>query len=318
MAAMFVFGCPVTEPELYELHAEPGIRRAAEPDSVILPQAAPRSPAHVYNVLLDQAARFDGLEALILIHEEAEIVDRDFCGKLRSALRDPLIALVGCAGGTGLRGMAWWDATATWASSRYRSREFGGAELPGLLGDGWNPEPRRPGESPVEVEAIDGSLMVISAWAVRNLRFDESLGPRYGYDYDLCMQARAAGRKVVVANLKFRHYFPLGVIKDPDTWMEAHMRAAEKWDHPETEEWKSRARRAEGEAAAARLLSASKMYECQALSWAHERELNAATDNLSWRLTAPLRRLAALSRAARPHSSSSRLTSSRENAGRPR
>jgi hypothetical protein len=294
---MFVFGCPVTEPELYELHAEHGIRRAAEPDSVILAQAAPRSPAHVYNVLLDQAARLEGLEALILIHEEAEILDPDFCATVRSVLSDPAVAVIGCAGGVGLRGMAWWDGAPTYVASRYRSREFGRAELPGLLPDGWNPPPRRP-DAPTEVQAVDGVLMVISAWAVRNVRFDESLGPRYGFDYDFCMQVRAAGRRVVVANLQLGHYYPLGVIKDPDAWMEAHVRAAEKWD-PEPGDWKAHARQAEGEAAAARLLSASKMYECQALAWAQEREFTEATDNLSWRLTAPLRKLMALSREAR-------------------
>lgn len=295
---MFVFGCPVTEPELYERHAERGIRRAAEPDSVVLAQATPRSPAHVYNLLLDQAARFENLEALILLNEEAEILDPGFCATVRSMLSRPGIAVIGCAGATGVRSMAWWDGAATWVSSKYRSREFGGAELPGLLPDGWNEEPRRPDATPVEVDAVDGVLMVISAWAVRNLRFDESLGPRYGYDYDFCMQARGAGRKVVIADLRVAHYFPLGVVKEPEIWIEAHIRAAEKWG-PEAAGWKQRARRAEGEAAAARLLSASKMYECQALTWAQRRELESATDNLSWRITAPLRRLNALRREAR-------------------
>ena len=41
--------------------------------------------------------------------------------------------------------------------------------------------------------------MVLSPWAVRELRFDESLGKLHGYDFDICMQARAAGKKVVDA-----------------------------------------------------------------------------------------------------------------------
>ena len=83
------------------------------------------------------------------------------------------------------------------------------------------------------------------------------------------------------------------------------MRAAEKWDGRmpngvEAEpDWKLRARRAEAEAATARLLSASKMYEIQALTWEHERQLEAATDSLSWRITAPLREMSTAYRTVR-------------------
>ena len=44
--------------------------------------------------------------------------------------------------------------------------------------------------------------MVLSPWAVRELRFDESLGKLHGYDFDICMQARAAGKKVVTADFR--------------------------------------------------------------------------------------------------------------------
>ncbi len=170
--------------------------------------------------------------------------------------------------------------------------------------------PAEPGVG--EVDVVDGVMMAISPWAVRNLRFDESLGPRHGYDFDFCLQARAAGRKVVTEDLRVAHYYPLGVVGDPDTWMEAHMRAAEKWEgripglqpiEPDVD-WKLRARRAEGEAAAARLLSATKMYEVQALEWEQDRQYKQVTGNLSWQITAPLRRLNALRREARgrrPH-----------------
>jgi hypothetical protein len=36
------------------------------------------------------------------------------------------------------------------------------------------------------------------------------------------------------------------------------------------------------------------MYEIQALTWEHERQLDIATDSLSWKITAPLRQLGAL------------------------
>lgn len=301
---MIAFGCAITEPEHYKLYAEAGIRLAAEPDSTVLAQGAPFSKAPIYNLILDQAASSADLEALVLIHEKAEILDAGFCQKVRQALADPEVAVIGCAGGAGVRGIAWWDGKAAWASSVYRSEELG-CELPGLLHVAWNATEHGADRGPGEVDAVDGVIMALSPWAVRNIRFDESLGPRYGYDFDFCLQARAAGRKVVTEDLKVAHYYPLAVVDEPETWIEAHMRAAEKWDDRMPDgaaaktDWKPRARRAEAEAATALLLSASKMYEAQALAWAQQREFREATDNLSWRMTAPLRRLNALRRATR-------------------
>jgi hypothetical protein len=109
----------------------------------------------------------------------------------------------------------------------------------------------------------------------------------------------------MIADLKLAHHYPLALIKDPETWTESHIMAAEKWDGrmpnaPEVEvDWKLRARRAEGEAAAARLLSSTKMYEIQALIDAHERDFTAATRSMSWRITKPLRQLSALFKGAR-------------------
>ena len=69
--------------------------------------------------------------------------------------------------------------------------ELGGGEVP------WPDDGGRPPCAPIgEVDSVYGLLLALSPWAVRNLRFDESLGPRYGHDFDLCAQARAAGRKV--------------------------------------------------------------------------------------------------------------------------
>ena len=63
-----------------------------------------------------------------------------------------------------------------------------------------------------------------------NLRFDESLGQMHGYDFDICMQARAAGKKVVTADLQVVHHHSLRLIDDPESWIKAYMRLAEKWD----------------------------------------------------------------------------------------
>ena len=97
----------------------------------------------------------------------------------------------------------------------------------------------------------------MSPWAIENLRFDESLGKLHGYDFDICMQARAAGKKVVTTDFRAIHHHSLTLISDPESWIEAHIRIAEKWDGrmesaPELGDWRTRALRAEAEAAASK------------------------------------------------------------------
>ena len=77
--------------------------------------------------MLDQVADREDLEALVLLHQDAEIVDADFCAKIREALRDPEVALVGCAGAIGVRSIAWWEGSVTWASFTHRYKEMAAA-----------------------------------------------------------------------------------------------------------------------------------------------------------------------------------------------
>jgi len=46
---------------------------------------------------------------------------------------------------------------------------------------------------------VDGSLMVLSPWTVRSVRFDEGLRVGYGFDTDYCRQVRGAGRRTLPA-----------------------------------------------------------------------------------------------------------------------
>src|SRR5665809_19469 len=110
---MIAFGCSITNPELYEGCALPGIRLASEPDSELLAQEHAGTLFHSYNLLLDLAAERDDLEALVLVHQDAEIVDADFCKKLRESLSDPEVALVGSGGAVGVRSIAWWQGSVT-------------------------------------------------------------------------------------------------------------------------------------------------------------------------------------------------------------
>jgi GT2 family glycosyltransferase len=302
---MIAFGCSITVPDIYERCAKPGIRMAAEPDSEVFALASAGSIFRSHNLILERAATREDLEALVLVHQDAEIVDPDFCSKLRRAVRDPDVGVVGCLGAVGVRSIAWWEGSVTWASSVYRYGELGGGELPAVAWNGDEPSPElRTGE----VDTVDGFLMVLSPWVVRNLRFDESLALPHGYDFDFCLQVRAAGRKVVTEDFKVAHHHALKLISNPEPWIEAHIRVAEKWEGrmpnagAGADDWKQRARRAEAAAAAAWLLAASRTLQADARARQHESRLREMTDSLSWRITAPLRRLNAMRRAARRRS----------------
>jgi hypothetical protein len=287
---MIVFGSAITDSHTYEQYAKSGIRLASESDSVVLAYPSAGSLFRNYNLLLDKAAEFDDLEALALIHQDTELVDSDFCDKVREALSDPDVAIVGCAGAIGVRGIAWWEGAVTWASFTHRYQELGGGDFEGV---GWSPDETPSHAETGEVDSIDGFVMVVSPWAVRELRFDESLGRLHGYDFDFCMQARVAGRKVVTADFRAIHHHSLDLINNRDAWVEAHIRLMEKWDghlpnaRAASDDWRQRALRAEAEAAAAKgdAKSSRLKYEAQG------RELDRLVRSKSWRLTAPLRSL---------------------------
>jgi hypothetical protein len=260
---MIAFGVSITEPKQYERFAEPGIRLVAEPDSAILAHGAAGSVFRSYNMLMDQARKLDGLEALVLIHQDAEIIDPDFLAKIRDAISDPDVAIVGCAGAIGVRNIAWWEGSVTWASFTHRYEEFGGGEVPALA---WTPDETPTYAGTGEVETVDGFVLGLTPWALRELRFDEALGQAiHGYDFDLCLQARSKGKKVVTADLKVVHHHDLKLIRDVGNWIEAHIKIAEKWDgrmplvgqEGDPEDWEARARRAEAHASAERMIALS-------------------------------------------------------------
>src|SRR4051794_24031287 len=260
---MIAFGVSVTDPEVYERCAEPGIRRVAEPDTEVMAHGSTGSVFRSYNMLMDRAKKLDGLEALVLIHQDAEIIDPDFTAKIRESLSDPDVAIVGCAGAIGVRNIAWWDGSVTWASFTHRYEELGGGEVPALA---WTPDETPTYAETGEVETVDGFVLGVTPWAINELRFDESFGQAiHGYDFDFCLQAREKGKKVVTADLKVIHHHDLKLIRDVGNWIEAHVKVAEKWDgrmplvgkEGDPEDWKARARRAEAQASAERMIALS-------------------------------------------------------------
>jgi hypothetical protein len=288
---MIAFGSSITEPEVYRRCAEPGIRRAAEPDSEIRPMSAVGSIFRSYNALLDEFADRADLEALVLVHQDAEIVDADFCRTVRDALSDPDVGLVGCVGAIGVRSIAWWEASVTCASFINRYDEHGGGDLPSFSW-AWSDAPAyaRVGG----VETLDGFVLVIAPWVVRNVRFDEQLGEFHGYDLDFCLQVREVGRKVRTADFRAIHYRQLDMVPDPERWVEAHVKLADKWDGrmgigAAAGSWRDRALRAEADTEAALMLAHMNSLESDARVLELRRALAETTESISWRITAPLR-----------------------------
>jgi hypothetical protein len=291
---MIAFGSAVTKPDVYRRCAERGIHLAAEADSQVFASPSIGSIFRSYNALLDQAATLEDLEALVLVHQDAEIVDKDFCQIVRETLSDPDVGVIGCVGAIGVRSIAWWEGSVSCASFIHRFDEHGGGDL-AAFSWAWVDAP--PYARTGEVDTVDGFLLVLSPWVVRNIRFDESLGQLHGYDFDYCLQVRASGRKVVTADFRAIHNHSLKPFSDPHNWIEAHIRVANKWNGRLAEvgsgpgSWKERARRADAERDAARALDSANRLKLQA----RERELNEAIEeaagSISWRITAPLRML---------------------------
>jgi hypothetical protein len=292
---LIAFGCSITRPGVYRSCAERGIRLASEPGTQVLARPAVGSIFEGYNQILDEAAGLVGLEALVLLHQDAEIADPGFCSKLRDALRDPRVGVVGCAGAVGVRSIAW-------ASFLHRVPELGGGVSASYT---WDEKAAPPYCQLGEVDTVDGVLLALSPWVVRNVRFDESLGQvLHGYDFDFCLQVRAAGRKIATADFKVIHHHPIRVT-DQEPWTRAHVAIAEKWDGKmpgvgvAPGSWRQRARQAEAEAAVIRARAAAKELEIEARAAEYEDQLSLMTNSIGWRLTAPVRRANGIGRAWR-------------------
>lgn len=206
---MIAFGAAVTDPEVYEELALPGIERAAEPDSLVLTRSG-LSIREAYDELMDAAARQPGLEALVLLHQDLELSDDSLPRRARRLLRDPRVAVAGPLGARGLT-----------LHLRHGSRTLHGAvAAPGIR--------RRFSRGPEEVEAVDGALLVLAPWVVRGIRFGRAAAPFHGYDLELALRARAHGGKAICADIP---YFHRHVSKrDFAAQSEAGVALARRWD----------------------------------------------------------------------------------------
>ena len=298
---MIAFASIVAEPEPFERFARPGIERAMEPGSEVIILASLHPAARSLNLVLDAAMELEDLEALVIVDPFTELLGSGLCRTVREAFADPEVAVLGVYGGSGFRGTAWWEGEVRGHPAEHHYRELGSGSkelYPWLAGC----------DGPGEVEAVNEMVVVLSPWAVRNLRFDESLHLRHGVEIDLCHQARAAGRKVRVEPIDFRYHGPLAFNADRrqiQVWQEAHIALSSKWTHdptpqdPNSPEWEHRARQAEAEREAARAFSYPLDLALEAQRERLEGELAEYTGSIGWKLTSPLRRLNATQRERR-------------------
>lgn len=287
---MIAFGCVVSEPEAYRRYAEPGIALAREPDSRVYPFAAVGTLGRSCNLLRESAAACEDLEALVILHPHAQLDDSSFTAKVRAALADPTVAVLGVAGGRG-EGLAWWRHGVSRGTVVQRHNDAGGGELDAF-------EWARPGPAPADVDAVDGFVLVLSAWAVRHVAFDERTILGHAFDVDYCRRVRAEGRRVATIDARVIEHRELELVEDLELWVEAHIALADTWT-PDTEaqiDWQRRARRAEAEREAARTIAYSRRLGHDMQLDRLRAQLDAMTATRSWRLTRPLRELNRLRR----------------------
>jgi hypothetical protein len=237
---LIAFGCAIASEGKYRRCALPSIERSRERHAPLVELRDQDCLFKAYNRILDEVSSDPRIEALVLMHEDTEIRDRDFDAKVRRVLIDPDVAVVGAIGARGVNGIDWWNChTGVGACTHLvftddeSERTMGETEVTGFMQEG---EVLGPGGAG-QVDAVDGFLLVLSNWAIRKLRFDESLGPGFhGYDADICFQARDAGRKVWVAKIDAAHH--RGFTLDPRVdgpvrsaeWRRAHMAFRRKWE----------------------------------------------------------------------------------------
>ncbi len=282
---MIAFGCSITEPEPY-LRATRNRASASPPSRIRSSSRSPRweRSGRSYNLLLDAAAAHDDLEALVLVHPAHR--DRRSGRAARSS------GGVRRSGGRGGR-MRWRDRGALdrlvgGRSQRaahviHRYLEHGGGELPAFS---WTERSQASGRGrhrrrvPARAVAMGG--------AQSSLRRGPVFG--HGFELDYLPAGRAAGRKVMIADLPVIRASLAGSRERPG--------AMGRGPHPAGHasgtvgcRGSRAARRLEGRAPAARRPSARLPVRspipastgCDAAIEELQRALEQATGTLSWR-----------------------------------
>ena len=183
----------------------------AAPEDLILTLTGQSGICAPYNEFIREARRRPDCEAVVLLHEDAQIIDPDFRAKALAAVAEENVGVVGVIGGSDLRDHSWWHARRR-AGLAYESHRVVDV-----------------GHRRADVDVVDGLLTIVSPAAFRTLLYDEENFPRFhGYEVDYCLQVRDKGMRVVVRDIDVMHR-PTSWSRDREDWKAAGIAMAAKW-----------------------------------------------------------------------------------------
>ncbi len=199
------YGCCVGSDEKLRRYVLPRL----PPLRLLYAQRDQTSIAVAYNQILDDA-REDGVEVLILQHDDLEITDPRGEDKLVAAAQLPTVALAGVAGGGGA-GLAWWNQSPI-GHQKTDTMDIDFGQREGF------------------VTLLEGSLLAFGPWAIKHLRFDERFPGFHGYD-EIARQACAQNKLSAVVDVDTWHHNPMGFKSEAShqEWLDADRMYREKW-----------------------------------------------------------------------------------------
>ncbi len=200
---MIYFGTCAPYPGKVPTISNPGIRKGMVDEiyEYLHYESNGREIFSAYSVLMWKA-RAENAECLVLLHDDLEFRDVALASKLRTAFSDPSVAIVGLIGARNVKSLRWWEG-----KRKGKVTDLG-------IGARWSPRLHYFPYTDPEVHGLDGMMLALSPWALENLTL-EGLGYSgfHGYDAELCFQARAKGKRVVVANIEAFHHSRGGFTK---------------------------------------------------------------------------------------------------------
>jgi GT2 family glycosyltransferase len=209
---MIAFGCATTSGQDYLAYAAPGIERVAEEGSLVMRRHGRSSIQEPYNEMMDEAAARDDLEALVLLHQDIELLDDSLLARVRPLLADPRNAVISPLG--------WRDVGLhRWSNS---GNQYGRSRTPEM--------DVHHSAGSYEVDVADGVLFVLAPWVVRTVRFSGALAADFhGYDVDFCRRVRARGGRIVCNDIPYVHHM-VRPWTDRAQFVRASRALAERWD----------------------------------------------------------------------------------------
>lgn len=184
---MIAYGCCVGPSGKFETRLAPSLE-VAPPGATLLVRRDQPSIFEAYNSIMDEAGQLPGLEALVLVHDDVMFRAPGAEEAIMAAMTDPAVGVAGVVGGRGQRELSWWTS----------------ATLLGHVEHATHKDDFSRGMSRVDV--VDGLLMALSPWVVRNVRLDgRGYPPFHGYDGELCSLVRSHGREIAVLDLDIFH-----------------------------------------------------------------------------------------------------------------